>query len=76
MKEKYPVDDRRIYATGFSNGGFFTFLLWAQRPKVFAAFATGACTILPAVSRSTEPRAAFHSGGKSDLLALFSDQEK
>ena len=75
IKEKYPVDDRRIYATGFSNGGFFTFLLWAQRPNVFAAFATGACTILPTV-RITEPRAAFHSGGKSDLLALFSDQEK
>ena len=33
MKEKYPVDDRRIYATGFSNGGFFTFLLWARVPK-------------------------------------------
>jgi polyhydroxybutyrate depolymerase len=24
IREKYPVDDRRIYATGFSNGGFFT----------------------------------------------------
>ena len=75
IREKYPVDDHRIYATGFSNGGFFTFLLWAQRPKVFAAFATGACTILPAI-RISEPRAAFHAGGKSDLLALFSDQEK
>jgi polyhydroxybutyrate depolymerase len=75
MREKYPVDDRRIYATGFSNGGFFTYLLWAKRPKVFAAFAVGGCSILPDV-QITEPRPAFHAGGKSDLLALFSDQEK
>jgi polyhydroxybutyrate depolymerase len=74
MREKYPVDDRRIYATGFSNGGFFTYLLWAKRPKVFAAFATGGCNILPDVE-ITEPRAAIHAAGKNDLLAFFSDQE-
>jgi polyhydroxybutyrate depolymerase len=75
IRERYPVDDRRIYATGFSNGGFFTYLLWAKRPQIFAAFATGACTILPAV-QITEPRAVFHAAGKNDLLALFADQEK
>jgi polyhydroxybutyrate depolymerase len=75
IREKYPVDDRRIYATGFSNGGFFTYLLWAERPKVFAAFAAGACNILPAV-RITKSRPAFHLAGKSDMLALLADQER
>ena len=36
------VDERRVYATGHSNGGAFTYLLWAERGDVFAAFAPSA----------------------------------
>ena len=39
LKQKYPVDEHRIYATGFSNGAFFTYVLWATRGSTFAAFA-------------------------------------
>ena len=39
LRETYDVDDDRIYATGFSNGGMFAYLLWAERPGVFAAYA-------------------------------------
>ena len=39
LRHTYNIDDDRIYATGFSNGGMFTYLLWAKRPNVFAAFA-------------------------------------
>src|ERR1700722_9863324 len=39
MRAKFPVDDRRIYSTGFSNGGIFTYVLWGTRGKTFAAFA-------------------------------------
>src|SRR5262245_8632436 len=28
MKEKFPIDEKRVYATGHSNGGGFTYLLW------------------------------------------------
>ena len=28
LRETYTVDDDRIYATGFSNGGMFAYLLW------------------------------------------------
>ena len=73
--KKYSADERRIYATGFSNGGFFTYLLWAQRPKIFAAFAPGAAAILPSFYL-TEPRPALHFGGESDMLVLFKDQQK
>lgn len=75
LHEKFPVDNSRIYATGFSNGGFFTYLLWAQRPKIFAAFAPGAAAILPSFYL-TEPRPALHFGGESDMLVLFKDQQK
>lgn len=36
------VDDKRIYCTGHSNGGGFTYLLWSERPEVFAAVAPSA----------------------------------
>ena len=31
LKTKYKVDEQRVYATGHSNGGGFTYLLWAAR---------------------------------------------
>src|SRR5258708_5740632 len=39
LKKKYSIDDARIYDTGFSNGAHFTYLLWATRSDVFAAYA-------------------------------------
>jgi len=31
LRQDYKVDNKRIYATGHSNGGGFTYLLWAMR---------------------------------------------
>ena len=39
LRQKYSIDERRVYATGFSNGGLFTYLLLSARPNLFAAFA-------------------------------------
>ena len=75
LHQKYSVDDRRIYATGFSNGGLFTYLLWSQRGNVFAGFAPGGAALLPSV-HLTQPRSAFHFAGKSDRLARFAKQEQ
>jgi polyhydroxybutyrate depolymerase len=50
LKKDYKVDAKRIYSTGHSNGGSFTYLLWETRAKEFAAFAPSA-----AVSRSLIP---------------------
>jgi polyhydroxybutyrate depolymerase len=74
LREKYSIDDSRIYATGFSNGGLFTYLLLSQRPAVFAAFAPGGAVLLPTVSLTT-PRPVLHYGGRSDRLAKFEKQE-
>jgi polyhydroxybutyrate depolymerase len=75
LRKQYSVNDRRIYATGFSNGGLFTYLLWAERPNVFAAFAPGSAVLLPSV-RLTEPRPLLHYGGRADRLAKFAKQEE
>src|SRR6267378_3637598 len=75
LREKYSVDERRIYATGFSNGGLFTYLLWAQRPNVFAAFAPGGAALLPSV-QPTQPRPVLHYGGERDRVARFANQQR
>ena len=65
LREKYKVDDARIYATGFSNGAIFTYLLWAERPNVFAAFAAVAGRLGESVLPSV-PKPFLQVGGKSD----------
>jgi polyhydroxybutyrate depolymerase len=46
LKADYKVDEKRIYATGHSNGGGFTYLLWSARGDVFAAVAPCAAAAL------------------------------
>ena len=74
FRERYNVDNNRIYATGFSNGGMFTYLLWAERPGVFAAFAPVAARLRSSV-RPEKPKPIFHVAGEHDQLVSFSDQE-
>lgn len=40
VKKNYAIDEARIYATGFANGGDFTTRLAVQLSDTFAAFAT------------------------------------
>ena len=74
LRTTYGIDDDRIYATGFSNGGMFTYLLWAERPGVFAAYAPVAGRLRPSV-RPRQPRPLFHVAGERDRQVNFSDQE-
>ena len=39
LRARFPIDARRIYATGFSNGAAFCYRLAAERPRVIAAIA-------------------------------------
>jgi polyhydroxybutyrate depolymerase len=75
LREKFSVDDARIYSTGFSNGANFTYLLWAERPQVFAAFAPVAARILPSV-HLTVPKPLLHVGGTEDRQIAFADQKE
>jgi poly(3-hydroxybutyrate) depolymerase len=75
LHKQFMVDDARIYSTGFSNGANFTYLLWAERPNVFAAFAPVAARILPSV-QLTVPKPVFHIGGTADRRIAFADQKQ
>ncbi len=74
LRETYRIDDDRIYATGYSNGGMFTYLLWAERPGVFAAYAPVAARLRPSV-RPTQARPVLHVAGERDRVVRFADQE-
>jgi polyhydroxybutyrate depolymerase len=74
LRARFPIDDRRIYSTGFSNGANFTYLLWAERPGVFAAFAPVAARLRPSI-KPTQPRPLFHVAGMQDAQIPFADQQ-
>src|SRR5712671_6986863 len=65
LRKRFDVDDRRIYSTGFSNGANFTYLLWAARPAVFAAFAPVAARLRASVKPAL-PKPLFHVAGTQD----------
>jgi polyhydroxybutyrate depolymerase len=70
MREKYKVDPKRIYATGHSNGGGFTYLLWANRPGIFAAIAPSAAAGARP-QKETKPCPTLHLAGEKDPLVKF-----
>ncbi|MDP3069563.1 MAG: hypothetical protein Q8N18_04710 [Opitutaceae bacterium] len=75
LRADYRVDDRRIYSTGHSNGGGFTYLLWAMRGEVFAAMAPSGAL----VSRRApplKPKPALHVAGEKDELVKFAWQQQ
>jgi polyhydroxybutyrate depolymerase len=75
LHESFRIDDARVYATGFSNGANFTYLLWAERPDVFAAFAPVAARLRPSV-KPTQQKPLFHVAGSRDRQIPFEAQQE
>ncbi len=75
LRLDYHVDDRRIYATGHSNGGAFTYLLWAERGSIFAAFAPSSAVLAQGVVKF-QPKPVLHIGSPQDPLVKFAWQER
>jgi polyhydroxybutyrate depolymerase len=72
---KFHCDERRVYSTGHSNGGAFTYLLWAQRGEKFAAMAPSAAVLARGFS-DLQPKPVLHLGSPRDPLVKFSWQER
>jgi len=75
LRWKFDVDERRIYAAGFSNGGFFDYILWAERGSLFAAFAPCAAAIREPL-RLSMPKPVFVVSGKKDDRVPFTEQRR
>jgi polyhydroxybutyrate depolymerase len=73
LKADYRVDAKRVYATGHSNGGGFTYLLWLARGDVFAAVAP--CAAVAKYARQLKPKPVLHIAGEQDPLVKFSWQK-
>lgn len=74
LHEKFKVDDNRIYSSGHSNGGGFTYLLWAMRGDTFAAVAPSAAAA-PKVMQLLKPKPVLHIAGENDPLVKFEWQK-
>jgi len=75
LKDELKIDAARVYATGHSNGGSFTYLLWANRSDAFAAVAPSAA---PAgrSARDLRPKPVMHIAGENDELVKFAWQKR
>jgi len=69
LKTDYKVDATRLYCTGHSNGGQFTYLLWAERGDKFAAFAPSAAVMNR--PRELMPKPVMHLAGEKDELVKY-----
>jgi len=75
LRRDYRVDDKRLYATGHSNGGGFTYLLWARRGDLFAAVAPSGAAA-PRLLASLKPKPVLHIAGETDPLVKFTWQKQ
>lgn len=67
LRERFPIDARRVYASGFSNGAAFCYRLAADRPALLAAIAPVAGYLPPVSSAPTgTPVPLLHVHGTAD----------
>jgi polyhydroxybutyrate depolymerase len=75
LKKDYKTDSKRIFSTGHSNGGAFTYLLWAERGDVLAAVAPCAGMTVENIAK-LKPKPVMHIAGEKDPLVKFEWQER
>ena len=75
LRKEFRVDDARIYSTGHSNGGGFTYLLWAERGDVFAAMAPSGAAAYRLRDR-LKPKPVLHIAGTNDPLVRYEWQKQ
>jgi polyhydroxybutyrate depolymerase len=67
-----PIDPRRVYSTGFSNGGMFSYRLACEMSETFAAIASVAGTVAIGPCRPDHPVSILHIHGMSDTSIPYS----
>ncbi|HEY2413271.1 MAG TPA: hypothetical protein VGI40_13560 [Pirellulaceae bacterium] len=80
LKADTTVDERRIYSTGHSNGGGFTYLLWRARGDIFAAMAPSAAAgpgdEWQKNIAALKPKPVMHLAGEMDPLVKYEWQKE
>jgi polyhydroxybutyrate depolymerase len=71
LSESYCVDTKRIYATGMSNGGFFSHRLGCEVAEQFAAIAPVAGGVVLLDCQPSRPIPVMHFHGTADDTVPF-----
>ena len=74
LHQQYNIDNNRVYATGFSNGGFMSYKLACEVPATFAAIASVSGTMTEASLANCHPAMAMpvlHIHGTSDFVVSY-----
>ena len=75
LQKETKIDPKQIYCIGHSNGGSFTYCLWAARGDRFAAVAPSGALLkdgLPLL----KPKPVLHLAGENDPLVKFAWQDQ
>ena len=73
MSERYDIDLNKVYLSGFSMGGMFTYFAMNRMADVFAAFAPiSGYPMWGASFTSSRPVPIIHTHGTSDDVVAFS----
>jgi polyhydroxybutyrate depolymerase len=65
------IDKKRVFCTGHSNGGLFTFTLWAHRGDTLAAIAASSSIATRQDWPLLKPKPAMMSSGRNDPMVKF-----
>jgi len=75
LTREFTIEPTRVFATGHSNGGGFTYLLWARRGDRLAAVAPSAAAAIQLL-KQLQPKPAMHLAGQKDPLVRFDWQRQ
>jgi polyhydroxybutyrate depolymerase len=76
LREKFNADPRRVFVTGHSNGGRFTYLLAATRREQLAAVAPSSCPAAGLGVAEPRPLPVLHLAGKTDRVVPYDAQAR
>ena len=74
-RSEWHINTNRVYVTGHSNGGGFTYLLWGTRGDLLAAIAPVAASGAQLL-RQAKPCPVLHIAGRNDAIVDFRNQER
>ena len=75
MVKDYDVDEKRVYLSGFSMGGMFTYHAMSKIADKIAAFAPTSGTNVMGASKAMRPVPIIHPHGTSDDVLPYSQVE-
>lgn len=75
VKKTYKIDGKQVFAMGHSNGGRFSYVLWAERGEAFRAFSMCGSNSV-GFDNLLKPKSAFLIAGVNDSTVPFANQEK